>query len=206
MAISVDSMDVRFPAATPGTGGRLGSKTPFWPSADIFRSSPINRHSQCQSACLNGAIGLNRSGGRALLRAAWAMDGRWERVARRCRARSISPEPMMVQHDDRAISHRQRWERSFEYPNRCDLRCSHDIRRARNNSVGRHHVEIFVRPMRYKGCHQAHNAQVAICAFFTTPNPLKLLERRKAFSPMRKVRAISQKLYSHSQPPNPRSV
>jgi hypothetical protein len=39
---------------------------------------------------------------------------------------------MIVQHDDRAISHRQRWERadvaddirrfadSFEYPNRCD--------------------------------------------------------------------------------------
>jgi len=25
-------------------------------------------------------------------------------------------------------------------------------------------VEIFVRPMRYKGCHQAHNAKVAICA------------------------------------------
>jgi hypothetical protein len=56
------------------------------------------------------------------------------------------------------------------------------IRRARNNSVGRHHVEIFVRPMRYKGCHQAHNAQVVICAFFTTPNSLKSQERRKAFS------------------------
>src|SRR5260370_20423107 len=55
--------------------------------------------------------------------------------------------------------------------------------------------------MRYKGCHEAHNAQVAICAFFTTPNPLKLQERRKAFSPIRKVRAISQKLYSHLQPP-----
>jgi hypothetical protein len=37
MAISIDSMDVRFPAATPGTGGRQGSKTPFLPSADIFR-------------------------------------------------------------------------------------------------------------------------------------------------------------------------
>jgi hypothetical protein len=36
--------------------------------------------------------------------------------------------------------------------------------------------------MRYKGCHQAHNAQVVICAFFTTPNSLKLQERRKAFS------------------------
>src|SRR6266436_7207546 len=54
--------------------------------------------------------------------------------------------------------------------------------------------------------HQAHNAQVVICAFFTTPNSLKLQEPRKAFSPIRKVRAISQKLYSHSQPPNPRSV
>src|SRR5881397_1850749 len=54
-----------------------------------------------------------------------------------------------------------------------------------------------------KGCHQAHNAQVVICAIFTTPNSLKLQGRRKAFSPNRKVRAISQKLYSHSQPPNP---
>jgi hypothetical protein len=31
-------------------------------------------------------------------------------------------------------------------------------------------------------------------------------ERRKAFLPIRKVRAISQKLYSHSQPRNPHSV
>ena len=78
----------------------------------------------------------------------------------------------------------------FEYPNRCDRRCSHDrewcIRRARNNSVGRCHVEIFVRPMRYKGCHQAHNAQVVICALFTTHNSLKLQARRKVFSPIRK--------------------
>src|SRR5947207_13501143 len=51
-----------------------------------------------------------------------------------------------------------------------------------------------------------HNAQVVICAIFTTPNSLKLQERRKAFSPNRKVRAISQKLYSHSQPPTPHSV
>src|SRR5258708_12825360 len=123
-----------------------------------------------------------------------------------CPTISITSEQMMVEQEDRAISHRQGWGRSFEYPNRCDLRCSHDIRRVRNNSDGRHHVEIFVRPMRYKGCHQADNAQVAICAFFTTPNPLKLQERRKAFSPIRKVRAISQKLYSYSQPPNPRSV
>src|SRR5216683_6404087 len=129
-------------------------------------------------------------------------------------------EPMIVQHDDRAIYHRRRWERterseiciadSFEYPNRCDWRCSHDrewcIMRAQNNSVGRYHVEIFVRPMRYKGCHQAHNAKVAICALFATPNSLELQGRRKAFSPIRKIRAISQKLYSHSQPPNPHSV
>src|SRR5216683_1139459 len=124
----------------------------------------------------------------------------------------MTPEPMIVQHDDRAIYHRRRWERterseiciadSFEYPNRCDWRCSHDregcIRRTRNNSVGRDHVEIFVRPMRYKGCRQAHNAQVVICALFTTRNSLKLQGRRKVFLPIRKVRAISQKLYSHS--------
>jgi hypothetical protein len=58
-----------------------------------------------------------------------------------------------------------------------DWRCSHDrercIRRVRNNSVGRYHVEIFVRPMRYKGCQQARNAQVVICALFTTRNSLK---------------------------------
>ena len=58
-------------------------------------------------------------------------------------------------------------------------------------------MEIFVRPMWYKGCHQADNAKVVICALFTTPNCLKLQKRRKAFSPIRKVRAISQKLYSH---------
>src|SRR5258707_1512716 len=48
--------------------------------------------------------------------------------------------------------------------------------------------------MRYKGCHQAHNAKVVICAFFTTPNSLKLQERRKAFLPIRKVRAIIAKV------------
>ena len=48
--------------------------------------------------------------------------------------------------------------------------------------------------MRYKGCHQAHNAQVVICPLFTTHNSLKLQGRRKAFSPIRKVRAISQKV------------
>jgi hypothetical protein len=93
--------------------------------------------------------------------------------------------------------------------NRCDWRCSHDrercIRRVRNNSVGRCHVEIFVRPMQYKGCQQAHHAQVAICALFTTPNSLKLQGRRKAFSPVRKVRAISQRCAHNQarQPSNP---
>jgi len=90
----------------------------------------------------------------------------------------------------------------FRIPEPMRSECSHDrewcIRRARNNSVGRCHVERFVRPMRYKGCHQAHNAQVAICALFTTRNSLKLQGRRKVFSPVRKVRAISQKLCSHS--------
>jgi hypothetical protein len=118
---------------------------------------------------------------------------------------------MIGQHDDR-FYHRRRWERSersettsasrIEYPNRCDWRCSHDrerrIRRVRNNSVGRCHVEIFVRPMRYKGCQQAHNAQVVLCALFTTRNSLRLQGRRKAFSPVRKVCAISQRLCSQS--------
>ena len=107
---------------------------------------------------------------------------------------------MIGQHDDR-FYHRRRWERSersettsasrIEYPNRCDWRCSHDrercIRRVRNNSVGRCHVEIFVRPIRYKGCRQAHNAQVVICALFTTRNSLKLQGRRKVvFHPFAK--------------------
>src|SRR5882757_1587285 len=35
--------------------------------------------------------------------------------------------------------------------------------------------------MRYKGCRQAHNAQVVICALFTTRNSLKLQGRRKVF-------------------------
>src|SRR6266850_6533434 len=137
------------------------------------------------------------------------------------RGKKPVPEPMIVQHDDR-FYHRRRWERSersettsasrIEYPNRCDWRCSHDrercIRRVRNNSVGRCHVEIFDRPMRYKGCQQAHNAQVVICALFTTRNSLKLQGRRKAFSPIRKVCAISQRLCSQSGTTavNPHSV
>ncbi len=126
--------------------------------------------------------------------------------------RSQKHVPMIGQHDDRAFYHRRRWQRSernettsasrIEYPNRCAWRCSRDrelcIRRVRNSSVGRGHVEIFVRPMRYKGCHQANNAQVELCALFTTRNSLKLRKRRRVFSPFRKVRAISQKLCSQS--------
>jgi hypothetical protein len=161
------------------------------------------------------AKGLNRSRGRALRRAAWPCQQWMERwsvlpdegpEARPQNRRSFS---MMIARSvidgvgsapNAARRHLHRGR--FEYPNRCDRRCSHDrewcIRRARNNSVGCCHVEIFVRPMRYKGCHQAHNAQVAICALFTTRNSLKLQGWRKAFSPIRKVRAKSQKLYSHS--------
>src|SRR5216683_3000600 len=128
---------------------------------------------------------------------------------------------MIGQHDDR-FYHRRRWERSersettsasrIEYPNRCDWRCSHDrercIRRVRNNSVGCCHVEIFVRPMRYKGCQQAHNAQVVLCALFTTRNSLKFYrggERRfhpfAKFVPYRKGCAHNQA----RQPSNPSS-
>jgi hypothetical protein len=64
-------------------------------------------------------------------------------------------------------------------------------------------VEIFVRPMRYKGCHQALNAQVVICALFTTRNSLKLQERRKAFSPIRKVRRKGCAHNQARQPSNP---
>src|SRR5260370_41859450 len=125
----------------------------------------------------------------------------------------MSPEPMIVQHDDRAIFHQRRWGRTERSETTSASRTvsntrtnaigdavmiAHGIRRVRNSSVGRCQVEIFLRPMRYKGCHQAHNAKVVICALFTTRNSLKLQGRRKVFSPMRKVRAISQKLYSHS--------
>jgi len=109
---------------------------------------------------------------------------------------------MIGQHDDR-FYHRRHWERSersettsasrIEYPNRCDWRCSHDrercIRRVRNNSVGRCHVEIFVRPMRYKG---ASRHITLIYAFFTTRNSLKLQERRKAFSPIQSLCHIAK--------------
>jgi hypothetical protein len=97
---------------------------------------------------------------------------------------------------------------SFEYPNRYDWRYNHDIQ-GEPETIPLDAIAwkyLLDRCGRYKGCHQAHNAKVAICALFTTPNSLKLQERRKAFSPIRKVRAISQKLYSDSQPANPISV
>src|SRR3977135_1462553 len=126
----------------------------------------------------------------------------------------MSPKPTIGQHDDRAFYHRRRWERSERSETTSASRtvsntrtdaigdaamiASGVLRRARNTSGGTCHVEIFVRPMRYKGCHQAHNAQVVICALFTTRNSLKLQGWRKAFSPVRKVRAISRKLCSQS--------
>src|SRR5258708_2249216 len=87
---------------------------------------------------------------------------------------------MIDQHDDR-FYHRRRWERSersemtsasrIEYPNRCDWRCSHDRERC-------------IRRVR--------NNSVGCCH-------VEILQGRgKAFSPIRKVRAISQRLCSQS--------
>ncbi len=160
--------------------------------------------------------GLNRSRGRALRRAAWPCQQWMERLSvlpddegQEARPQNRRSFCMMIARSiidgvgsAPTVARRHLHRGCFEYPNRCDRRCSHDrewcIRRARNNSVGRDHVEIFVRPMRYKGCPQAHNAQVVICALFTTRNSLKSQGRRKVFSPVRKVRAISQKLCWHS--------
>src|SRR5260221_593988 len=50
----------------------------------------------------------------------------------------------------------------------------------------------FRRPCNFK------ELRVVKRAHITTRNSLKLQGRRKVFSPIRKVRAISQKLYSHS--------
>jgi hypothetical protein len=180
------------------------------------RFALMNGHRRFEPSGPKSATGLNRSRGRALRRAAWPCQQWMERLsvlpddegpeARPQNRRSFS---MMIARSiidgvgsAPTVARRHLHRGYFEYPNRCDRRCSHDrewcIRRARNNCVGRCHVEIFVRPMRYKGCHQAHNAQVAICALFTTRNSLKLQGRRKVLSPVRKVRAISQKLCSHS--------
>ena len=45
-------------------------------------------------------------------------------------------------------------------------------------------LEISGQPMRYKACHQAHNAEVEMCAVFATRNPLKSQGRRKLLSPI----------------------
>jgi hypothetical protein len=125
----------------------------------------------------------------------------------------MSPEPMIVQHDDRAIYHRRRWGRTERSEPTSASRAVSNIRTdaigdavmiasgkaslkqfrwtlSRGNICSRDAVQRLP--------HQAHNAKVVICAFFTTRNSLKLQGRRKVFSPIRKVRAISQKLYSHS--------
>jgi hypothetical protein len=39
-------------------------------------------------------------------------------------------------------------------------------------------------PMRYKACHQAHNAKVEMCAVFATRNSLKSQGRRKLLPPL----------------------
>ena len=167
-------------------------------SGGLLRPCPVYPRKQTKRKgrqCPLGANGLNRSRGRAL---------RHGRASNGWNDGSVLPDDegqkwIIGQHDDR-FYHRRRWERSegsettsasrIEYPNRCDWRRSHDrercIRRVRNNSVGRCHVEIFVRPMRYKGCQQAHNAQVVICALFTTRNSLKLQGGERCFHPLAK--------------------
>src|SRR5712675_8302 len=76
---------------------------------------------------------------------------------------------------------------SFEYPNRCDWRCSHDIQ----GELETIPLDAITWKYLFDRCGTKaairHITQVEICAFFTTPNPLKLQERRKAFSPIRKV-------------------
>src|ERR1700720_897988 len=93
---------------------------------------------------------------------------------------------------------------SFEYPNRCDWRCSHDIQgELETTPLDAITWKYLFDRCGTKSAIRRTTQKVVICALFTTPNSLKLQERRKAFSPIRKVRAISQKLYSDSPPPNP---
>jgi len=145
--------------------------------------------------CPFRAKGLNRSRGRGAAASGMAvpaMDGTMGASYLTMRGQKHVPR-MIVQHviarsiTDGVASiptrrHLHRGQFRITEPNG---RCSHDrewcIRRVRNNSAGRCHAEIFVRPMRYKGCHQAHNAKVVICALFTTRNSLKLQGRRKVF-------------------------
>src|SRR3979490_3107693 len=53
---------------------------------------------------------------------------------------------------------------------------------------------MSVRPMRYRACNQAHNAEVEIWGIFATRNSLKLHMMQKLFSTVSNVRAITQKL------------
>jgi hypothetical protein len=53
--------------------------------------------------------------------------------------------------------------------------------------------------MWYKGCLQAHNAEVANSDIFATRNPLESQERRRILSPISKVCAVTLKLWSGHQ-------
>ena len=113
-----------------------------------IRFCSINRHSSMPLQCLKCANGLNRSRGRALRRAAWPCQQWMERwsvlpddegpEARPQNRRSFS---MMIARSiidgvgSAPTAARRHLHRGcFEYPNRCDWRCSHDrewcIRRA----------------------------------------------------------------------------
>src|SRR5216683_7388975 len=126
----------------------------------------------------------------------------------------MTPEPMIVQHDDRAIYHRRRWARTGRSETASAWRT---VSNTRTDAIGDAVMiargvqgELETIPLdaitwKYlfgrcgtKAAIRPHNAKVVICALFTTRNSLKSQGRRKVFSPIRKVRAISQKLYSHS--------
>jgi hypothetical protein len=94
---------------------------------------------------------------------------------------------VIVQHDDRAILH------------------SRTVSNTRTDAIG-DAVMIYKaswKQFRWTPSRGNICSTDAVQRLPSTPNSLKLQEQRKAFSPIRKVRAISQKLYSHSKPPNP---
>src|SRR6266446_6519641 len=106
---------------------------------------------------------LNRSRGRAGasgMAVPSAMDGTMGASYLTMRGQKHVPKPVIGQHDDRAFYHRRRWERSgttsasWTVSNRCDWRCSHDREWVYKASSKQFrwtlHVEIFVRPLRYK--------------------------------------------------------
>jgi hypothetical protein len=98
-----------------------------------FRSAPNNGRVPTGPAGPFSARGLNRSRGRALRRAAWPWMDDGSVLPDDERARSISPEPMIVQHHDRAISHRQRWERT---EHSVTTSASRIVSNTRTNAVG----------------------------------------------------------------------